>query len=60
MSWSCPHEDKEFCKKRRRGCRPLSKGCVLEGKGLEIVGHGDSIGATSQTHDGIRKRRKTR
>lgn len=60
MSWCCPHEDKEFCKKRRKECKPLSRGCVLEGKGLKIIAPYDSRGVTSQRHDGLNKKRKVK
>jgi hypothetical protein len=32
MSWTCPHQEGEHCKKRQRPCEAGAKGCVLEGK----------------------------
>ncbi|MFH0984487.1 MAG: hypothetical protein V1882_03010 [Candidatus Omnitrophota bacterium] len=38
--WVCPHEEQGFCGKRHKPCKPLAKGCVLEGKGLAIADPG--------------------
>ncbi len=34
MSWSCPHQRgmNSVCERLKTLCRPLQKGCVLEGK----------------------------
>lgn len=32
MSWDCPHQKKDECVRLKKVCRPLQKGCVLEGK----------------------------
>lgn len=32
MSWSCPYEIDGECKRLKVACRPLSEGCVLDGK----------------------------
>lgn len=32
MSWNCPHLVNNDCIRLRKTCRPLQKGCVLEGK----------------------------
>lgn len=30
MSWTCPHQDGDDCRKRKRACEAGAKGCVLE------------------------------
>jgi len=32
MSWDCPHQKNDECVRVKKVCRPLQKGCVLEGK----------------------------
>ncbi len=32
MSWDCPHQKNYECIRLEKVCRPLQKGCVLEGK----------------------------
>ena len=32
MSWTCPYEEKDYCKRLKKTCQPLTKGCILDGK----------------------------
>lgn len=32
MSWPCPYEIKGECKRLKKMCKPLMKGCVLDNK----------------------------
>ena len=32
MSWGCPHQISDFCKRLNRECRPGIKGCILSGR----------------------------
>lgn len=32
MSWTCSYEVEGYCKRLRKKCKPLMKGCVLDGK----------------------------
>ena len=32
MSWICPHQLNDECVRLKKTCRPLQKGCVLDGK----------------------------
>jgi len=45
MSWNCPHQrgKEPFCERLNKLCKPLQKGCVLEGK-FKMVG--DSTAGT--------------
>ncbi|MDP8258454.1 MAG: hypothetical protein P9L90_03425 [Candidatus Aadella gelida] len=32
MSWTCPHQDNDFCELRKKECKPGAEGCVLAGR----------------------------
>lgn len=36
-TWGCPHEDEGRCRRRRKVCEPLARGCVLEGQGVKMI-----------------------
>lgn len=50
MSWECPHQSgpDDYCDRRSAPCRPLSAGCVLEGKG-DFVGADQKEKAMNKT-----------
>ena len=37
MTWSCPYEIDGDCKRLKKACKPLSKGCVLDKK-VKFIG----------------------
>ena len=38
MSWTCPYQIGDECARVKKVCRPLQKGCVLDGK-VTFVGN---------------------
>jgi len=36
MSWPCPHEENDKCKRLNKACKPGVKGCVL-GKKVKFI-----------------------
>jgi len=32
MTWVCPNQEDDHCKKLNKKCDPCQKGCILEGK----------------------------
>ena len=35
MTWACPHEHNERCRRRNAPCEPAAKGCVIGAKIIE-------------------------
>src|SRR3989338_3354370 len=51
MSWSCPHEIKGECKRFKKACKPLMKGCILDNKVRFIEEEGKNMTEKIQTLD---------
>ncbi len=38
MSWDCPYQVVDYCKRLKIKCDPLCKGCILQGKIDPVTG----------------------
>ena len=38
MSWDCPYQVNDYCKRLRIKCKPLCRGCILQGKENLVTG----------------------
>ena len=50
MTWVCPHQEDDHCKRLNKKCVPCQKGCILEGKVSFIEMEDDNEGGAKENH----------